>query len=175
MSNINKILIIVNALVVITVIFLGGLYIKKRQQTQIIPQQISSPTKPQSPGVQTQALDNQVIDSLKKLKEGILTRSILINTYEGKVAEVNTKGGRLPWANDFKYAFALKIVNNKGESNTFYYNQMEMAEKVAIVDGSGKAIKPEEIKTNDPVLIEESMDLKKDWNNNLINLKITLR
>ncbi|OGK19934.1 hypothetical protein A3C23_04510 [Candidatus Roizmanbacteria bacterium RIFCSPHIGHO2_02_FULL_37_13b] len=173
MSNINKILIAVNAVVIITVIFLGGLYIKKRQQTQFVPQLVLSPTPSES--ASSQALDNQVIDSLKKLKKGILTRSTLINTYDGKVVEVNTKGGRLPWANDFQYKFALKIVNEKGESNTFYYNETEMKTKVAMVDKLGKPIKPEEIKTNDAVMIEESMDLKKDWNNNLINLKISIK
>jgi len=68
------------------------------QEEQSLSQtpQDTSPTLPPF----EQAIDSNVLRSLSKLKKGILSKSILTNTYSGEVVKVSTGGGYVPTANN---------------------------------------------------------------------------
>lgn len=131
------------------------------QEEQSLSQtpQDTSPTLPPF----EQAIDNNVISSLSKIKKGILSKSILTNTYSGEVVKVSTAGGYVPTANNFKFKIMLVIKNAQGEQNTFYYNDRD----ASLLQNSVDSLKP-----GDTITITETIDLQKPQTENMVQLTI---
>ena len=131
------------------------------QEEQSLSQtpQDTSPTLPPF----EQAIDSNVLRSLSKLKKGILSKSILTNTYSGEVVKVSTGGGYVPTANNFKFKIMLVIKNAQGEQNTFYYNDRD----ASLLQNSIDSLKP-----GDTITITETIDLQKPQTENMVQLTI---
>lgn len=169
----NKVLLAVVTVCVVALVVLYGMFEKKRQETAYFESVKTEQNNRQPQTGQdttSQALDPNVIDSLKKLKPGILTSSILKNSYTGTLIKLDTTGGTLSWADNFTYKAALQLKNTKGETNTFYYNAQEV-EKMRVLIGN-TPIKLQDLKLNDSIVIEEELDLTRGWNTNIIAVTV---
>jgi len=168
----NKLLLAIVGLCAVALIVLYGAYEQKRQEVSYVEKVAVEQTQNQpNPSQNTaQALDPQVIDSLKKLKPGILTNSILKNTYTGTISRIDTKGGTLAWANNFAYKASIQLDNAQKNTNTFYYSESEVA--LMRISVGSLPIKLSDLKVGDNVTIEEELDLTRGWENNIVSLAI---
>lgn len=120
----------------------------------------------------TPAFKNETLNSLSYLKKSIIISSILENTYQGEIIELDTQGGYLEKEN---FNFALKIrIKNKEDTNSFYFNKDELS-KIKVYNQNKEEILINDIKVGDIVEIKHKLNLLEDLNNNLISFEIYLQ
>lgn len=124
--------------------------------------------------VPNQALDGSSLFSLAHIKRGLLSSSIVINEYRGKILKIDKKGGEFPGTN-IKYEISLKIQGETPENtNTFYFTASGFNKTQVLkgINGEEKPIGFDELAINDKIIMKETLDLTKDSISNLIEMKL---
>lgn len=167
MLNYRIIKAVLISLIVITLIEISYyIYINFNQN----PTPISNSLKPE---VRNQGINNIALTSLRNINSDILTSSVLTNTYEGIIVDIVSNEGILPTVN-FQYKLKLTL-KGYNLTNTFYYNEKDLSilKVVEQYGGTEKPIQINNLKINDKIIIKEIIDLIKDFESNLTELKIT--
>ncbi len=110
------------------------------------------------------ALNTNMVLGLLNAKKGILTSSVITNQYSGEIVELNTKGGVTP--TNFKYLIKLTIKGEQDNTNEFYFADTELNNvrtKEAISS----------LKVGNKITLQLTLDLLKDFESNLIEMKVT--
>lgn len=149
-------------------------------QSALAPNSTLSAHVTTPPPLQNSAYDPAVIESLKVLKKGLLTSSILTNTYSGTIESIENKTGNLNLygtndsAHVFTYKKVIAVQNAQQEQNTFYLRQSDL-DKTEITSAQNPSAKLSfaDLKKGDTVTIVEKIDLLKDWNDNEVSFIIT--
>ena len=177
MNNSSKILKIIFAvLLIITAAELYYFFFYQPSKNNVINKKpiVSLPT-PSSTTLlnENPAVDKNTVNNLFLYKKSILSSSIINNKYEGEIVFINKNGGFLK-TEQFKYDLEIKIKSDSEEFNSFYYNENEVKQiKVFNLKNNQKESSDiNELKIGDKVIIEESLNLLKDPNNNLEKLEI---
>lgn len=106
-------------------------------------------------------------------KKGILSSSVVNNTYNGKITSIDRTPGKLP-NSDFQYVLRIGLTGENGAYNDFYYNakDVEILNNTAIAQIDKGLITAETLKLGDEVTIIKVFDLLKDSNNSTLEFKI---
>ena len=171
--NTSKLNIVLASVFILALVALGLLIVKS---TGLKPPIATTNYSPGSPTAQTtptnieptippfeQALSADTVDNLKNIKRGVLTSSILTNTYKGKIIKISTSGGYLPWANNFKFKLMLVIQGDRNEINEFYYSQATVDKNAIVIIN---------FKVGDKISIVETKDLQLPIEDSIIKLEI---
>ncbi len=120
-----------------------------------------------------QALNDKALRSLYYLKKGTLQQSTANVILQGKITEINTKGGTIE--NYGKFTLGINIIGDSNDTQDFVYYDTDMAKiKFYRMDGSKNIpIKVNELKINDIIRINETYDMTKDTTEYLIESTIT--
>ncbi len=134
-----------------------------------------TPTPQSVSSEENQAVNSTTVNNLFLYKKSILSSSIINNKYEGEIVFINKNGGFLK-TEQFKYDLEIKIKSDLNEFNSFYYNENEVKQiKVFKLNNNQKESSDiNELKIGDKIVIEESLNLLKDPNNNLEKLEISV-
>lgn len=139
----------------------------------LIPNSNSLPNIQITPN-QNPALNQSSIVSLTYAQKGVLESSKVTNIYRGVIAELDTKGG-VTAIYKFKYKIKIKIRGRQNSLQSFYFNEENM-DKIEFVDVSkGKEIPTNyyELKVGDNIILEDTRDLFKNWDSNIVGVKVT--
>lgn len=107
------------------------------------------------------------------------TNSALISAtrterYEGKIIEIDTRGGVDENLDNFEYSVKLRI-KGKGEiPNQLLFNKTDLA-SIKVVDKDNdreNPIKFADLKVGDNIILNSTLDLTKDINNNIVDTTI---
>ncbi len=132
-----------------------------------------SPTvKNEGPFVQDSALNSQSLNNLLILKKGVVSSSILTNTYTGTLIDLDIKGGEL---DDFEYKLKLKIKGKNDLTNGLYYTESDIKNLRITKSSEGTepiVVGPEKLEIGDNLVITETTDLTKNFENAIIKLEI---
>lgn len=185
MSSSSKILKII--FVVLLIVTAAELYYFFLYQPKSVNKSGPITNQPPSPTPQTisseknqfinenQAVNTNTVNNLFLYKKSILSSSIINNKYEGEIVFINKNGGFLK-TEQFKYNLEIKIKSDSEEFNTFYYNENEV-KQIKVFNLKNNQKEPSninELKIGDKIVIEESLNLLKDPNNNLEKLEISV-
>ncbi len=111
-----------------------------------------------------QAVNQNFIFQLETGRKGVLTSSVVNNQYEGNIAEIGYKNGKIGQVN---YDAYFTITRNK-QKNTFFFSQSDLdALKIyKMIDNQEVQIKFDDLQTKDYIVINQSFDIVKGANNN---------
>lgn len=126
---------------------------------------------------QNWTLNPLVLKGLENFQNGeILHSSVLTNTYGGKIIKINTNPKdtyptqSLAISSPTKYAFTLQ--DGQTETRDFIISE-NVAKILKVVDNKGSTIQFSDLKVNDLITIKEVLDLRKNMNENTLELTIT--
>jgi hypothetical protein len=164
--------------VVLFVVLLGEVgyffYSSRNQVTPSLTKEIETvpvPTVIKRNG--KKAVDDRTIEQIKNFNSGVLKKSILQNTYSGKIIEIATNGNNLN--NNIHYGFMIRLMGDNDETNTFYYNDEEVEKIKVLKVGSQKALTIADLKKEDSVVIDETLDMTQDLDHNLVSHTISIK
>lgn len=113
------------------------------------------------------SLDQSTLDFLKTFKKDSLAYSIVNNLYQGTITEIEATGTS---------SATIKLKGDNGGSDTFEFPQ-ELAKKVQIIKSEGEELRNltfADLKVGDKIAISENRDLRKELENNLLGINITV-
>lgn len=125
-------------------------------------QEISSPTPTSIQRNGVQAVNNNTLENLKNLNQGIVKSLISQGIYEGEIIEL------VPLTSDGKIKIRIQGENN--ETNSFYFYQEEKSK--IIIKKNGQVASFDDLKIGDKIKIKEELDLLQNTENNLIKFEI---
>ena len=149
------------------------------KKTPNITNQNQNTTFTKQPGEkdkQAQAIDNNIFDSLSKLKQGVLKSSTLKNHYEGIIMDKDNKYDNI----SANYSLRIRLVGSNNASNIFTYSLDEVRQKISVYKSTEKGKDPgrvtiDDIKVGDSVSIDEELNLlENDLNLFLLSVKIII-
>lgn len=137
----------------------------------------SPPVEPPPPSVDPeQALNDTLIDSLRKYKKGMLVSSVITNKLKGIVEEVDLSGGIRSLDNS-EYKARIKIISEEKSDNytIIYFSEEEVKNMkvVALENGKEQPIQLSDLKQGDRITLEETGDLTQYGDNLVVDYKIT--
>ncbi len=130
-------------------------------------QEISSPTPTSIQRNGVQAVNNNTLENLKNLNQGIVKSLISQGIYEGEIIEL------VPLTSDGKIKIRIQGENN--ETNSFYFYQEEKPKIIItkiIIKKNGQVASFDDLKIGDKIKIKEELDLLQNTENNLIKFEI---
>lgn len=180
----NKILIYIFIVLVIIISIEFGYYTflsPNRSQTSVNTTQINKPTSSKPPAEicyslkskSSGVLNETLLEELKRISNIAFVSSNLINIRQGKIIEIDTKGGFIPIDKDkyknlnedqFKYQLLMKIKKEKDTDtlNFIWPQEMFTANRIEIVKRNGtkeETIQVNELKIGDEVIVEQNVNL----------------
>lgn len=126
--------------------------------------------------ISKQALDQQNLDktitNLKQFGKGVLKSSVIINEYEGEIIDID-KDGIISGAVEYKVIISIK--GRENNKNTFFYQKdhINLIKVVRTADGKENPIIIDDLNIGDVIIIKESINLTKDWENSVTEIKIS--
>jgi len=183
MSVFNKILIFV--FIILSVVVIGEifyfLYYSKINANKTPPlanttinNSIASPT---ITSLDKRSLNQDFLEALKKTPKDIIISSTIINTFKGKITKIKILDKEEKFEDhDYYYRVDLRLKGKEGGELNRLYNDQELG-KIAVVeltdDNKEIPIKFSDLKINDEITLEESINLHISVKDNLIKTKIT--
>ncbi len=174
MGIIQKILtFIFITLLAVTVFEIGYLFLYRPIRSANL-QNSNPPTVSQSQPQTVEAEDNQAIsenniDLIKKLKAGALVSAILNIQEQGEIVDVSKESGN---RGDLAYEAILRFKDKNGVVSSFYYSANDLKNMKVFENNSRKTIRFEDLKPGDKVTVKNVVDLTKDVNSNVLEIEI---
>lgn len=120
-----------------------------------------------------QAISEYNLQWVRTMEKDTVKSAMLMNQYEGEIIEWNTKGERI---NDVLYKLRFRIKGKNNNSNGFQLSETG-SQNIKVfkrVDSKEEVIELKDVRVGDNVLINETIDLTKDWNSTRTEFKITV-
>jgi len=140
------------------------------------------------------AVDPKVLDTLLFYNKSIMTSSVNKNTNQGKINQIDAKGGKA-FYDYYNYKLLIRLEPENGDTNQanwsrFYFSEDDLKKTkfFAIVSGKEQPITMNDLKAGDIIKIEDEIDLMRSeplnkgestnyttrsWGINRISVKIT--
>jgi|SRR3989338_2184920 len=187
MSKSHKTLFIFSIILLIITLSEIGYYLYMNIQKNNIQKTLNStdepirkiPTYPYTDtarDISKEALDQQNLDktikNLKQFGKGVLKSSVIINEYEGEIVDIDKDG---IVSNSVEYKVILSIKGRENNENTFFYQKdhIDLIKVVKTQEGKEEPITINDLNIGDQINIKESIDLTKDWENSVTEIKIS--
>jgi hypothetical protein len=171
MSLMNKLLLIAFGVLVVVVIFEVYYFMQPSPQPQknvvTQPKATSSGARLSTQTV-NQAIDETSIQSLRNYKKGVLVSSVLENTIEGVITEIDSDGGEISMKSESgevytqKYSYRIVVKNTLNNSELGFNFDQNALSKAQFMSGEGDSatsINISELVEGDNVRVVQKLNL----------------